>query len=102
MKFQLVLQWSTSSVRDHDHLIEIEDALMDSLDEDHIVDGHDFGSGQVNIFLYTDQPDQAFNQVKDILQKDEVWSRIRVAYREASGSEYVVIWPETLRSFDII
>jgi hypothetical protein len=33
-----------------------------------IVDGHDLGSGEMNRFILTDDPDASFAQVKDILK----------------------------------
>lgn len=50
MKYQLVLQWPASSIKDYDAMIEAENALIENLSAANDVDGHDVGSGEVNIF----------------------------------------------------
>jgi len=37
-------------------MIEIEDALIQGLSEGNEVDGHDAGSGEMNIFIRVDDP----------------------------------------------
>jgi hypothetical protein len=60
MKYQLVLQFLGDSLTDHDALIALEDRLTVALEPAHVVDGHDFGSGQMNIFVHSDDPLAAF------------------------------------------
>src|SRR5205814_6768761 len=43
MKYQLVLQWPASSIKDYDAMIEVEDALIEKLSKANDVDGHDAG-----------------------------------------------------------
>ena len=57
MKYQLVLQFYASSIEDFDQLIEIEEMLESTLGNLHEVDGHDFGSGEMNIFIHTNDPE---------------------------------------------
>ncbi len=99
MKYQLVLQWSASSIKDYDKMIEIEEMLIEKLDSDSEVDGHDAGSGEVNIFIRTKDPKRTFNHVKTILGSNDSWSDIRVAYREISKNEYTILWPVHLTKF---
>jgi len=102
MKYQLVLQWDASSLADYDELIEIENALIQGLGGDHDVDGHDEGSEQMNIFIRTDDPNGAFGQSKGILVNHNAWKDIRIAYREASGNTYTILWPKGLAKFKVI
>ena len=51
MRHILVLQWPGSSEADFEELVKMEDELERSLSESAIVDGHDFGSGEMNIFI---------------------------------------------------
>ena len=102
MKYQLVLQWDVSSLFDYDKLIEVENALIQGLGGNHDVDGHDEGSGQMNIFIRTDDPKNAFGQSKAILSKDDAWTGIRVAYREVSKNAYKILWPEDLTKFKVV
>jgi len=54
MKYQLVLQLPASSIRDYDEMVEIEEAIITDLGNFGKVDGHDVGSGEMNIFIFTD------------------------------------------------
>ena len=82
-------------------MIEIEDALIEKLPKVHDVDGHDAGSGEVNIFIRTNDPKQAFREVKAVLGSRDFWVDARVAYREVSGSEYTILWPKELTKFSV-
>ena len=100
MTYQLVLQWAASSLADDDRLIRIEDTLIAGITEQHEVDGHDEGSGEMNIFIRTDDPLAAFERIRGILDRDTLKS-VRVAYREVSGSTYTVLWPKDLTNFTV-
>ena len=92
MKFQLVIQFEASSEEDFDKLIEIEEIIENLVGSSHEVDGHDFGSGEMNIFIYTNNPNKAFELIKSTLS-ESVENTMKVAYREVKGEEYTVIWP---------
>jgi hypothetical protein len=102
MKYQLVFQWDSSSLADYDKLIEIENAMIQGLDGDHDVDGHDEGSGQMNIFIQTDDPKNAFGQSRAILSNCDAWKGVRIAYRQVSGNSYTILWPKGLAEFKVI
>ena len=102
MQYVLVLQWPASSEADFDALIEMEGALESSLNEVHgFVDGHDFGSGEMNLFIHTDAPLHAFRDAHSSLGTDARWAAVRAAYRPADGDGYEVVWPEGLREFSV-
>ncbi|MCJ8271459.1 MAG: hypothetical protein MJK04_18935 [Psychrosphaera sp.] len=67
MKYQLVVQFSGESVEDYDLLIKMEDTLEENIVGESEVDGHDMGCNEMNIFIYTNQPQDCFAQVKQIL-----------------------------------
>ena len=87
MKFQFILQWPALSIKDYDSLIEIEDLLIQKLAKRTQVDGHDAGSGEMNIFLFTNDPEATFKEVKGILGKHPSWPSVRIAYRNVSQGE---------------
>lgn len=60
VKFILVFQWPASSEADFDDLLSMENELENALGAHGFVDGHDFGSGETNIFVETDTPADAF------------------------------------------
>lgn len=97
----LVLQWPASSQSDYDALIDMEDQLESTLTTSTSVDGHDFGSGEMNIFLLTEDPAASFADVAAALGASPRWADLRAAYREASGEDYEILWPPTLRGFSV-
>ena len=101
MKYQLVLQWSAASQEDHDAVVAMTDDLEQALIEVADVDGWDFGSGEMNIFVYTDDPQAAFAQAKTTLQAHGRLSGLRAAYRDVDGDVYTVLWPKTLAWFEV-
>jgi hypothetical protein len=96
-----VLQWPAASIKDYDALIEIEDALVEKLPDGNEVDGHDAGSGEMKIFVRTEDPKGAFQEVKAILGSRDFWLDARVAYREVAGAKYTILWPKDLTEFKV-
>jgi len=93
MKYQLVLQLPAHSAGDFDRLVALEDQIAKKLGNSHDVDGHDVGSGTMNIFIITKQPVQAFEISKAIFRKKGLLDDLKAAYREENGEEYKVVWP---------
>ena len=95
MKYQLVIQFplTDASANDFDELLAIENKLDLALRDAHQVDGHDIGSGEMNIFVITDNPDEAFKLAKNTLSEKDL-SKIMVAFRELNSDKYSVIWPD--------
>jgi hypothetical protein len=100
VKYILVLQWPVTSEADLDVLISMEELLEEDLAHG-FVDGHDFGAGEMNIFVHTDQPLEAFQDAMASLGLDQRWVGVRAAYRPADEDRYVVIWPKTLEVFSV-
>jgi hypothetical protein len=102
MKHQLAIQWPASSIDDYDEMVEIESMLLEKLAPGNEVDGHDGGSGEVNIFIFTDEPMRTFEEMKSLLCRHDVWPLARVAYRHLEATEYTPIWPKGLTEFDVV
>ncbi len=92
MKYQLVLQFPGEQIEDFDELLKLEFDLGLSLKGEHIVDGHDFGSGGMNIFIHTNDPEKALGNAKDSLDKLTTKSYI-AAFRDVNGEDYTVLFP---------
>ena len=100
MKYQLVIQFPGESEDDFDHLIEIEDEFEEKLTDSSVVDGHDFGSGEMNIFILTNEPVETFKKVKTIIDgKDDYISVMRAAYRDIESEVFTILWPNDLTKF---
>ena len=94
MEYQLVIQMKAESIDDFDSLIELEDSLIEAVGNSADVDGHDFGSGEANIFVITSDPKATFSILKQELESKGILPQCTVAHRELDGEEYTVLWPE--------
>ena len=101
MKYQLVLQLPASSVKDYDAMIELEEAILRRLGNIGTVDGHDAGSGEINIFILTDHPTLAFERVKQVLGTKDFMPELKVAYREIGIDGFTILHPADLSHFGI-
>lgn len=103
MNYQLVIQFSLtdSSADDFDQLLIIENELNLSLGDKHQVNGHDIGSDIMNIYIHTNDPDEAFELVKSLLSENDL-KKITAAFRDIDGDDYSVIWPDINDNFKII
>ena len=101
MRFILVLQWPGHTEADFEALVEMEHLLDSELGPLGTVDGHDFGSGQMNIFIDTDRPMQAFAATRGLLGARPMWEAMRAASRETDGDTYELLWPIGLSEFSV-
>lgn len=97
----MVIQWPATSAADWDDLIHLEDTLIRDLPEDCFVDGHDAGSGEMNIFILTNDPAKTFQEVKHLLHEEARWPETRIAFRDRETSKYTILWPKELGHFSV-
>jgi len=64
---QLVVQFPDEAFGDFDGVVAFGDALERALGDDHEVDGHDIGLGEVNYFVLTRDPGTALSSIVDAL-----------------------------------
>lgn len=103
MEYLLVLQLPTSSSPgEYDLLIFLEEAIKEKIEDSATVDGHDIGSGEMNIFLFTENPKLAFERIKTIPSVAKHMSVMKVGYREVGEDEYTPLYPEGLKLFAVI
>jgi hypothetical protein len=93
MEYQLVLQFSISDSTDFDELIDLEERLITILIASHIVDGHDFGSGEMNIFVHTNDPQAAFDLCEPAIPS-ALTPTLKAAFRKISEDEYHWVYPQ--------
>ena len=101
MQYQLVLQLPASSIQDYDDMVELEGIIMQALGGLGEVDGHDAGSGEMNIFILTDEPRLAFDRIKVVVGTRDFLPDLKVAYREIGRSDFTIIHPPHLKQFAI-
>jgi hypothetical protein len=101
MKFQVVLQWPADSLCDFEEMVGLENLLIARLSRRSEVDGHNFGSGETNIFILTDDALQAFQEIENILSGHDLWPEATGAYRHIDGVGYRVLRPPGSTNFDV-
>jgi hypothetical protein len=101
MKYILVFQWSLRNSIDYKEIHHLEDLIEANIVKGSEVDGHDIGSGEMNIFIATNEPVQAFDSIKLVLEQHDKWTGVRAAFRETGGEIYTILWPKDLRTFDV-
>jgi hypothetical protein len=102
MKYQLVLQLPASSIKDYDEMVELEETIMGGLGNLGTVDGHDAGSGEMNIFILTDHPKPTFERIKHLLGTRDFMPDLKVAYRVIGEDEFTILHPAGLTRFAIV
>ena len=101
MNYQLVLQLPAAGIGDYDNLIRLEDAITQQLGVLGSVDGHDAGSGEMNIFVFTDEPAAALDRIKPLAERLGLLANLAAAYRKTSGDDYVVVYPPGRTEFAV-
>jgi hypothetical protein len=103
MDNQLVVQFEASTSDHFARLIHFEETLNERVGQSAIVDGHDFGSGELNIFVLTDDPMATFDLVQEVAEELRLQQQMRVAFRKArvEDENYVILWPPSLKEFQI-
>ena len=101
MKFQLILQFPAKEMKQFDELVALEEGLIQALSSESEVDGHDFGSGEFNIFVLTNHLRETFNVARKLIQQTSFQQQLRAAYRERGKDDFVILWPEHLEQFRV-
>ena len=102
MRYQLVLQFTADTITEFDQLVALEEKFIDALECLAIVDGHDFGQSEFNIFILTNEPAMVFDKAHRIIRDQRLGQGMRAAYREPTGESYTILWPVTLTEFSVI
>jgi hypothetical protein len=91
-QYQVIIQFLEQDIRLSD-LHKIEDTLIAALEPRANVDGHDFGSGTANIFVYTHDPQKVLARVLKALERAHHPAPHLVAYRAVTDEELRLLWP---------
>jgi hypothetical protein len=102
MEYQIVLQFAATAIADFDRLIVIEEELANSLEGFADVDGNDFGSGEMNIFIIATRPVETFSKIKELMDRRGLLSSLKAAYRKMDEDDFIILWPPTLMEFKVI
>jgi hypothetical protein len=101
----LVLQFERhfESQRTVDAVAALERELARALWPWSEVDGHEAGPAEVNLFITTGDPHEAFAKTKKLLERrSRELPDFRAAYRRMSEREYLPLWPPGLTVFEVL
>ena len=101
MKYQITIQISANSTNDFDEMIEFEDELIEILKDIAIIDGHDFGSGEANIFVLTNDQYETYNVIKEKYLNATIKNKYKISCREIKNDNLVILFPDSLTDFHI-
>ena len=70
-------------------------------------DGYDWGSGEVNFFVFTDDPHETFQAIMGLPEEElnnKMKKVLKAAYREnkETADTHAVLWPQGLNKFEVI
>lgn len=99
MKYVLVAQFP-EPVMSYDKVMDLEDVFINKLEGIAEIDGHDIGSGEINYFIFTNNVTEVCEKILPLLT-DELKGVVKVAYRDAEGEDYSVLYPSDLASFQV-
>jgi hypothetical protein len=100
-RYQLVIQLREENSRAFEDMLRLENALAAVLGDLVDVDGHDAGSGEINVFTFTDSPIVAFERMTAIPELARLLPRLRVAYRAVDAEDFETLHPPGIYSFEI-
>lgn len=92
MIFQITIKFEASTLDDFDEKIIWETKLIELLGDRHEVDGHDFGEGEMNIYVHSEAPKQAFELIKSSSLWNPEASCIEVTYRSINSEISKLLW----------
>jgi hypothetical protein len=66
-----------------------------------MLDGHDFGRGEFNIFIHTDDPEGLFESVRITIANAYPELAFSAGYRKFEDDQYTVLWPPNSTTFSV-
>lgn len=82
-------------------MVELEETIMVGLGSLGNVDGHDAGSGEMNIFILTNHPKPAFERIMELLGTRAFTLDLKVAFRVLGKEKFTILFPADLTQFAI-
>jgi hypothetical protein len=101
MKYQLVFQFEETAIPDHDSLLAFYDLLEAVLQPTSVLDGHDIGMGEFNLFVHTDEPQVVFEIVGQAIGTARPELPFASGYRHFDDDEYTPLWPRGSTKFSV-
>ena len=89
---QLVLQFAPWSDRDFADLVRLEEQI-EAVVRSGEIDGHDLGSNEANIFIFTDDPTAVLRSCVPAITEAGLLPSFSAGYRALDEDTYLRLWP---------
>jgi len=89
---QLVIRFAACSLDDFDRLVALEERLIEKLKDDHDVDGHDFGQGEFNIFVLTQNPEDLVDELLNDTSLRITELALSISQRGLQSEDIQIVW----------
>jgi len=93
MDYQLVIKFWRKSLTDEAFLSTIESELQQAVGETAVLDGYDVSKNEINLFMVTADPRQAFRRARGVLERMGIEKGVSSAYRLVGGARFTSLWP---------
>ena len=103
-KYQLVIQFPADTQVQLSDLLALEEQLEEAFTyrADAIVDGHDFGLGEFNIFIHTDEAVEVFEEVGKMIGRLHPELPFSAGYRAFCEDTYTSLYPRCSTTFMVL
>jgi hypothetical protein len=102
MDYQLVIKFWRASLADEAFLAALESELTPVLGDAAKYDGYDVSEKEINLFVLTSDPKQAFRRIKRVLETSGRLHGVSAASRLVGGAQFTSIWPlRAVRKFKL-
>ncbi|WP_316347482.1 hypothetical protein [Desulfuromonas acetoxidans] len=93
MNHQLVIKFSDENYS-IDDIVKVEDKIIEKIDNESDLDGHDIGSGEVAFFIFTNNPKKCFESLinSSIFRSMNL---LQAAYRKTDSEVFTVLYSST-------
>jgi hypothetical protein len=98
-KGQLAFQWPASSEAHYRLLLAIGETIRQGPGPIGLVDGHDIGAGEMNVFIHTGDPKGTFAKIMSLIEGKYDLKELMVGYRNFEDHDYTPVFPPGLGVF---
>lgn len=93
MDQQLIIKFWRKSLEDEAFLATLEDELRAALGDTAELEGYDLSPKEINLFMQTADPRQAFRRARGVLERLGTLHSVSAAYRLVGGAQLTSVWP---------
>jgi hypothetical protein len=93
MDYQLVIKFWRASLEDEAFLPAIQAEMQEVLGSAGTMDGYDTSSREINLFVMTPDPKQAFRRLRGVLEARGLVRGVSAGFRLVGGARFTSLWP---------